>query len=89
MTYSLRQLAGIDPIFVADGEPVFLDTPRDPAPGPRRYGTRWPAARAELEAGIDRTIRRLDAAAGMFDPFTDEEAADVNVWAAFDPDLPF
>jgi hypothetical protein len=86
MTYSLRQLAGIDPVFVADGEPVYLDSPRDPAPGrPRRYGTAYPASMA----AIDVTIRRLDLEAGAFDPFTDEEAASVNVWAAFDPDLPF
>jgi hypothetical protein len=91
MAYSFRQLAGIDPLFVADGEPVYLDTPRDPAPGPRRYG-HPPTSRAELaalEAGIDRTIQRLDLEAGTFDPFTDAEAAGVNVWAAFDPDLPF
>lgn len=89
MTYSIRQLAGIDPVDVQDGEPVYIDTPREPAPGPRRYGTAWPAARAALEAGLDVTIRRLDVEAGTFDPFTDEEAASVNVWAAFDPDLPF
>lgn len=91
MAYTLRQLAGIDPLFVADGEPVYLDTPRDPAPGLRRYG-HPPTSRAELaaiDAGLDRTIRQLDAAAGTFDPFTDAEAAGVNVWAAFDPDLPF
>lgn len=86
MTYSLLQLAGIDPLFVADGEPVYLDTPRSPAPGPRRYGTAYPASLAAL----DVTIRRLDVAAGTFDPFTDEEAASVAPASApFDPDLPF
>lgn len=90
MTYTIRQLAGIDPLFVADGEPVYLDTPRDPAPGPRRYGSRRPPGVDVDYSGTDRLIRQHDAAAGLFDPFTDEEAASVTAPdPAFDPDYPF
>ena len=32
MTYSLLQVAGVDPVDVVDGEPVYLDT-TDSAPG--------------------------------------------------------
>ena len=88
MAYTLRQLAGIDPLFVADGEPVYLDTPRPLPPGPCRYGRR-PAGVDVDYSGTDRAIRRLDAAAGTFDPFTDAEAVDVLEAPAPDPDIPF
>ena len=75
MTYSIRQLAGLDPVDVVDGEPVYLDNEREPLSPPGatlRYGTRWPRARAaaEINAALDRLIADLDAlsAAGA-DPF--------------------
>jgi hypothetical protein len=75
MTYSIRQLAGLDPVDVVDGEPVYLDNEREPLSPPGaalRYGTSWPRARATLDinAALDRLIVDLDAlsAAGA-DPF--------------------
>jgi hypothetical protein len=76
MTYSIRQLAGLDPVDIdGDGDPIYLDNEREPLSPPGaalRYGTRWPRARAaaEINAALDRLIADLDAlsAAGA-DPF--------------------
>lgn len=75
MTYTLRQLAGLDPVDVVDGEPVYLDNEREPLSPPGaalRYGTRWPRARAALDvnAGLDRLIADLELlGAPTDDPF--------------------
>ncbi len=76
MNYSIRQLAGLDPVDIdGDGDPVFIDDAREPLTPPGTelpYGTRWPRARAALDmhAALDRLIVDLDAlsAAGA-DPF--------------------
>jgi hypothetical protein len=75
MTYTIRQLAGLDPVDVADGEPVYLDNEREPLSPPGaalRYGTRWPRARAaaEINAALDRLIADLESlGAPTDDPF--------------------
>jgi hypothetical protein len=75
MTYTIRQLAGLDPVDVIDGEPVYLDNEREPLSPPGaalRYGTRWPRARATLDmhAALDRLIADLESlGAPTDDPF--------------------
>jgi len=75
MTYTIRQLAGLDPVDVVDGEPVYLDNEREPLSPPGaalRYGTRWPRARATLDmhAALDRLIADLESlGAPTDDPF--------------------
>jgi len=75
MAYTLRQLAGLDPVDVVDGEPVYLDNEREPLSPPGaalRYGTRWPRARATLDmhAALDRLIADLESlGAPTDDPF--------------------
>ena len=75
MTYTIRQLAGLDPVDVVDGEPVYLDNEREPRTPPGatlRYGTRWPRARAaaEINAALDRLIADLESlGAPTDDPF--------------------
>jgi hypothetical protein len=77
MTYTIRQLAGLDPVDVVDGDPVFIDDehargPRTPPGAALPYGTRWPRARAaaEINAALDRLIADLELlGAPADDPF--------------------
>lgn len=70
MNYSIRQLAGLDPVDVdGNGDPVYLDhvaypavDPRDAEPGPApRYGSRVPSRpQAEVDAILDAMIADLE-----------------------------
>jgi hypothetical protein len=69
MNYSIRQIAGLDPIDIdGNGDPVYLDhvaypsvDPRDVNPVHLRYGSRVPARpQAELNAALDALIADLE-----------------------------
>ena len=69
MNYSIRQLAGLDPVAIDENnDPVYLDhvsypsvDPRDAGPGPApRYGSRVPSRpQAEVDAILDAMIADL------------------------------
>ena len=67
MNYSIRQLAGLDPVAIDENnDPVYLDhvsypsvDPRDAGPAPR-YGSRVPSRpQAEVDAILDAMIADL------------------------------
>ena len=66
MTYTIRQLSGLDPVAIDENnDPVYLDhvaypavDPRDAGPAPR-YGSRAPSrSQAEIDA-LDAMIADL------------------------------
>ena len=78
MNYSIRQLAGLDPIDIDENnDPVFIDDeharePRTPPGVALPYGRRWPRARAarDINAALDRLIADLETlGAPTDDPF--------------------